>query len=202
MRRISAGLAARLLGLVLLAWLVPSTLGASAGTLAPLDRGPQAAGAQATRPPATQIVSHIAMIGFTVSDLTRSIDFFTTLLDFELVDRFEVNDREYDAPQGVFGANTVIAHLQLGDQVLELTQYLTPQGRPIPVPSYSNDLWFEHIAIVVSDIDPAVARLKAAGVQQISTEAITIPPSNVPAAGIRAFKFRDPDGHPLELIYF
>src|SRR5262249_27691495 len=101
-----------------------------------------------------------------------------------------------------FGANTVIAHLQLGDQVLELTQYLTPQGRPIPVPSYSNDLWFEHIAIVVSDIDLAVARLKAAGVQQISTEAITIPPSNVPAAGIRAFKFRDPDGHPLELIYF
>ena len=142
------------------------------------------------------------MVGFTVSDLARSVDFFRTVLDFELADRFEVNDREYDALQGVFGANARIAHLRLGEQVLELTQYLTPQGRPIPVPSYSNDLWFQHIAIVVSDLDPAVERLKQVGVQQISTEPITIPPSNVPAAGIRAFKFRDPDGHPLELIYF
>jgi len=70
-----------------------------------------------------------------------------------------VNDREFDVLQGVFGANAVVAQLQLGEQMLELTQYMTPQGRPIPVPSYSNDLWFEHIAIVVSDIDPAVARL-------------------------------------------
>jgi catechol 2,3-dioxygenase-like lactoylglutathione lyase family enzyme len=193
-----------LLALILLAWLAGgtwSTLSASAPTPAPGSPSralEQPVGAQAAQP----LVRQITMIGFTVSDLARSIDFFSTVLDFELADRFEVNDREYDALHGVFGANARIAHLRLGEQVLELTQYLTPQGRPIPVPSYSNDLWFEHIAIVVSDLDPAVARLKAAGVQQISSEPITIPPANVPAAGIRAFKFRDPDDHPLELIYF
>ncbi len=204
MRAVPSGLVARLVALVLLVWAAGGTasaLGASAPSLA-AGAASRASAATVAAQAAPPLVKQIAMIGFTVSDLTRSIDFFTTLLDFELVDHFEVNDREYDALEGVFGADARIAHLRLGDQVLELTQYLTPQGRPIPVPSQSHDLWFEHIAIVVSDLDPAVARLKEAGVQQISPEAITIPPSNVPAAGIRAFKFRDPDGHPLELIYF
>jgi catechol 2,3-dioxygenase-like lactoylglutathione lyase family enzyme len=194
------GLVARLFALLLLIGSSAPLLGpsANAAALRSSERPQPAVGVQTAQP----LVRQIAMIGFTVSNLNRTIEFFTSLLDFELVDRFEVNDREFDALEGVFGANAVIAHLRLGEQTLELTQYMTPQGRPIPVPSYSNDLWFEHIAIVVSDIDPAVARLKQAGVQQISAEAITIPPSNVPAAGIRAFKFRDPDAHPLELIYF
>jgi catechol 2,3-dioxygenase-like lactoylglutathione lyase family enzyme len=192
---------ARLLALIVLAALGSSLLlAAGVAPAAPPFAGasPRVAAAQS----AESTVSRIAMIGFTVSDLARSVRFFTELLDFALVDRFEVSDREYDALEGVFGANVRVAHVRLGEQVLELTQYLTPQGRPIPVPSGSNDLWFEHIAIVVSDLDPAVARLKDAGVAQISPEPITIPASNVPAAGIRAFKLRDPDGHPLELIYF
>ena len=69
-------------------------------------------------PEGQPFASHLPFLldRFTVADLTRSIDFFTSLLDFALVDRFEVNDREYDALQGVFGANTVIAHLQLASK--------------------------------------------------------------------------------------
>jgi catechol 2,3-dioxygenase-like lactoylglutathione lyase family enzyme len=194
----ATSLRARLLALTLLAALGSGLLLAASAAPAPLLASPRVAAAQSAAPP----VQRVEMIGFTVSDLARSVRFFTELLDFALVDRFEVNDREYDVLEGVFGANARVAHVRLGEQVVELTQYLTPQGRPIPVPSGSNDLWFEHVAIVVSDLDAAVARVKAAGVAQISPEAITIPPSNVPAAGIGAFKFRDPDGHPLELIYF
>jgi catechol 2,3-dioxygenase-like lactoylglutathione lyase family enzyme len=110
---------------------------------------------------------------------------------------------EYDKMEGVFNANMRIVHLQLGEQIVELTQYVSPPtGRPMPVPSYSNDAWFEHMAIVVSDMEAAYHILQENKVQQISADPITIPESNPGAAGIKAIKFHDPEGHPLELIYF
>jgi catechol 2,3-dioxygenase-like lactoylglutathione lyase family enzyme len=39
-------------------------------------------------------------------------------------------------------------------------------------------------------------------IQAISSQPQTIPESNRAAAGIKAYKFKDPDGHPLELLYF
>ena len=109
----------------------------------------------------------------------------------------------YDPLQGVFGARVRIVHMRLGEQIAELTQYVSPPGgRPVPVPSRSNDLWFEHMAIVVSNMEKAYEILQRHQLRQISPEPQTIPPSNVPAAGIKAFKFRDPDNHDLELIWF
>lgn len=143
------------------------------------------------------------MIGFTVSDMDRSVAFYSDVLEFQKVADFRVNGPSYDRLQGVFGTNMRIVHLRLGEQLIELTQYVAPPGgRPIPVPSRSNDLWFEHMAIVVGDMEKAYEALQRHQVQQISPEPQTIPPSNVPAAGIKAFKFRDPDNHDLELIWF
>jgi hypothetical protein len=62
---------------------------------------------------------------------------------------------EYEQLEGVFGARMRVVQIQLGNEVIELTDYLTPEGKPIPVDSRSNDRWFQHIAIVVSDIDQA-----------------------------------------------
>jgi catechol 2,3-dioxygenase-like lactoylglutathione lyase family enzyme len=89
--------------------------------------------------------------------------------------------------------------MQLGDQQVEFMQFAHP-GRPYPADSRSPDLWFQHFAMVVSDMDAAYARVRAAGVQPISTNGPeTLPERN---GGVRAFKFRDPDGHPLELLWF
>ena len=148
-------------------------------------------------------VQRVAMIGFTVSDMDRSVAFYSDVLSFEKVADFQTTGPLYDHLQGVFGSRVRIVHMRLGDQIVELTQYVAPpDGRPIPVPSRSNDLWFEHMAIVVSDMDQAYETLQRHQVRQISPEPQTIPPSNVPAAGIKAIKFRDPEGHDLELIYF
>jgi catechol 2,3-dioxygenase-like lactoylglutathione lyase family enzyme len=148
-------------------------------------------------------VQGVKMIGFTVADLDRETDFFTKVLQFEKVSDFRVVGSEYDRMQGVFNANMRIVHLKLGDQIVELTSYVSPPtGRPIPIPSYSNDLWFEHMAIVVRDMDTAYKLLQDANVRQISAQPITIPQSNPGAAGIKAIKFHDPENHPLELIYF
>jgi catechol 2,3-dioxygenase-like lactoylglutathione lyase family enzyme len=148
-------------------------------------------------------VQRLEMIGFTVADADREANFFVKVLHFQQVSDFHVSGSEYDKMEGVFNANLRIVHLKLGEQMVELTQYVSPPtGRPIPVPSYSNDAWFEHLAIVVADMTAAYKILQANNVQQISGEPITIPESNPGAAGIKAIKFRDPEGHDLELIYF
>ena len=148
-------------------------------------------------------VQRVKMIGFTVADVGRQADFFTKVLQFEKIADFRVVGGEYDKMQGVFNANMRIIHLKLGEQIVELTQYVSPAtGRPIPVPSYSNDAWFQHMAIVVDDLDAAYKVLQDNNVRQVSAHPITIPQSNPGAAGIKAIKFRDPEGHDLELIYF
>jgi catechol 2,3-dioxygenase-like lactoylglutathione lyase family enzyme len=135
--------------------------------------------------------------------MDRSASFYSDVLSFEKVADFQVTGPLYDRLQGVFGSRARIVHMRLGDQIVELTQYVSPpDGRPIPVPSRSNDLWFEHMAIVVSDMDQAYEALQRHQVRQISPEPQTIPASNAPAAGIRAIKFRDPDNHDLELLWF
>lgn len=148
-------------------------------------------------------VQSIASVGFTVSDMDRSIAFYRDVLSFTPVSDVEVDGPEYDRLWGIFGVRARVVGMRLGEQQLELTEFLAPPDvRPIPVPSYSHDLWFQHIAIVVRDMETAWAKLRKHHVRQISPRPQTIPLSNPAAAGIKAIKFRDPDGHNLELLWF
>ncbi len=148
------------------------------------------------------LVQAVDAIGMTVSDMDRALDFYTKVLTFEKVSDVEVAGDEYEHLYGVFGLRIRVVRLKLGDESIELTDYLAPEGRPIPADMRSNDRWFQHIAIVVSDMDKAYQRLRAFKVQHASTGPQRIPDWNKGAAGIRAFYFRDPDGHHLEVIYF
>ena len=143
----------------------------------------------------------VESVGMTVSDMDRALEFYTELT-FQKVSDIEVFGDEFEHLEGVFGARMRIARMQLGNEYVDLIQYLAPPGRPIPADSRSNDLWFQHIAIVVGDMDKAFERLRAVKVQFVSTGPQTLPPSIKAAAGIKAFYFRDPDGHNLEIIYF
>jgi catechol 2,3-dioxygenase-like lactoylglutathione lyase family enzyme len=143
----------------------------------------------------------VESIGMTVSDMDRAVAFYSELT-FQKVSDIEVCGEQYEHLEGVFGARMRIVRMHLGNEYLDLTQYLAPSGRPIPVDSRSNDLWFQHIAIVVHDMDTAFKKLRALKVQFVSTGPQTLPPSIKAAAGIKAFYFRDPDQHNLEVIYF
>ena len=148
-------------------------------------------------------VQSIAFVGFTVSDMDRSAAFYRDVLTFKPVSDVEVDGPEYDQLWGMFGVRARVVRMQLGEQQVELIQFISPPDlRPIPMPSHSHDLWFQHFAIVVRDMDAAWAQLRKHHVRQISPRPQTIPMSNQPAAGIEAIKFRDPDGHNLELLWF
>src|SRR5881394_1462832 len=143
----------------------------------------------------------VKSVGMTVSDMDRSVAFYSELT-FQKISDVEVLGEEFEHLEGVFGARMRIVRMQLGNEYLDLTQYLAPPGRPIPTDSRSNDLWFQHIAIVVRDMDQAFEKLRALKVQFVSTGPQTLPPSIKAAAGIKAFYFRDPDQHNLEVISF
>jgi catechol 2,3-dioxygenase-like lactoylglutathione lyase family enzyme len=191
-----------------LGWLILWLLLALSLFFPPMSRGqePLVRSANAARQPpavsATSLVEEVAAVGMTVSDMDASIEFYSKVLLFEKVSDVEVAGEDYERFQGLFGLRMRVVRMRLGEEILELTEYLTPKGRPVPVDSRSNDRWFQHIAIITSDMERAYARLRQYRVEHASTAPQTLPRWNKSAGGIKAFYFRDPDRHWLEILQF
>lgn len=125
----------------------------------------------------------IARISLVVRDLQVATTFYRDALGFETVAEMEA--------RGARGQR-----LRLGDQHLDLLSYEI-EGSPYPTPRAANDPWFQHFAIAVNDMDGAYARLCRHPHEPISLGGPQrLPPST---GSVTAYKFRDPDGHPLEL---
>jgi catechol 2,3-dioxygenase-like lactoylglutathione lyase family enzyme len=148
------------------------------------------------------LVDGVDSVGITVSDMDRAVDFYSRVLTFQKVSDTEVAGEDYEHLEDVFGLRIRVVRMRLGDEFIELTEYLAPKGRPIPVDSRSNDRWFQHIAIIVSDMDRAYSWLRQNKVEHASTGPQRLPDWNKNAAGISAFYFKDPDGHPIEVLQF
>ena len=154
-------------------------------------------------------ITAIESIGMTVGDMDRSIDFYTTVLAFTKtgdrqitgVASDDVLPLQADPIPSAANLQLRIVTLQLGAETIELTQCLEHPGRPIPPDSRSNDRWFQHLAIVVSDMDRAYQHVRQHSVVHIPHPQ-TLPDWNPVAGGIQAFYFQDPDGHNLELLHF
>jgi catechol 2,3-dioxygenase-like lactoylglutathione lyase family enzyme len=144
----------------------------------------------------------VESIGMTVADMERSLFFYTTVLHCEKISDQEFTGTEWDRLYGLSNVRLRVVRLRLGDEIIELTEFLTSKGRPIPSHSRSNDQWFQHMAIVVSDMERAYRHLCQCGVSQTSPNPQTLPDWNPIAGGIQSFYFKDPDGHNLELLHF
>jgi len=137
-----------------------------------------------------------------VGDLDRVQAFYAQVLEFTPVTESVTGAGAADAWLDLADTRLRRAKLRLGDESITLTQHTADPGRPIPPDSRSHDHWFQHIAIVVSDMDRAYERLRQARVRHVSTAPQTLPAWNREAGGIRAFYFRDPEDHVLEVIWF
>ena len=140
----------------------------------------------------------VLRISRVVSYLDRAESFYGAALGFRGVSRAPVDAAVLRA---LGAADTTASEvlMRLGNEEIALVQFAAP-GRPYTLNSRSNDLWFQHLAIVVRDMDAAYAHLSSNGAwQPISVGG----PQTLPASSgaVRAFKFRDPDGHPLELLW-
>src|SRR5262245_17643757 len=92
--------------------------------------------------PQAPMVEAVAAVGMTVADMERSVAFYSTVLAFDKVADVEVVGSPYEQLQGVFGLRMRVVRMRLGDESVELTEFLAPRGRPISADSRSHDRWF------------------------------------------------------------
>jgi catechol 2,3-dioxygenase-like lactoylglutathione lyase family enzyme len=145
-------------------------------------------------------VIRIGRISFTTADADRLAAFYRQAFGFEAMEGEHHGGTSFARLTGVKGAQARAIPLRLGEETIELLTFTEP-GAPYPGDIGCNDLRFQHIAIVVADMETAYLRLRACG----GWTAIAGPaPQRLPATSgaVTAFKFRDPEGHPLELLAF
>lgn len=145
-------------------------------------------------------VTRIGYTSFTSADSDRLAAFYRNAFGFRMLETAHLGGSAFSRLLGLDGAGARSVRLGLGEQKLELLTF-TKAGVPYPADCSSDDLRFQHVAIVVSDIEHAYAQL----LEQTSWTPITRgPPQVLPqgSGGVTAFKFKDPEGHPLELLAF
>ena len=133
---------------------------------------------------------------FTVSDLDRSIAFFTEALGFEMLNRAPRDPQLVAGITGIAGADIEVAYIQGPGHRLELIQYHGPADRG-RVECRPCDAGFAHLAYDVDDVDAAVAASAAHQVLPIGE--ITVIDKG-PNAGRKVVYLRDLDGVTIEFI--
>jgi catechol 2,3-dioxygenase-like lactoylglutathione lyase family enzyme len=144
-------------------------------------------------------IAGLARFGLTTADANRAAQFYQAAFGCRQIATDRLSGPDFERLMGVTGGADRIT-LGLGREIIELVQYDLP-GEPYPRESSSSDLVFQHFAIVVADMKRALQHLSAIeGWTAISTDG----PQRLPASSgrVTAFKFRDPEGHPLELLAF
>ncbi len=142
----------------------------------------------------------IDRIALVVSDLDRAVDDYVNTLGCS-VEHYDDIEPALTRALCVPRAQGHRVCLQLGRQRIELLEFANSAGRPYPPNSTSSDLWFQHLAIIVSDMADAHQRVNTnRRFQPISRRGPVRLPEN--SGGVTAFKFRDHDGHPFELLAF
>jgi catechol 2,3-dioxygenase-like lactoylglutathione lyase family enzyme len=141
----------------------------------------------------------IVGFGLTSPDAPRLTEFYVTAFAARRVSSERLTGALFEREMDVRGG--ALRHsLRLGRETIDIVQFDNP-GRPYPRPLAPDDTAFQHFALVVGDMALAFTQLqKAPGWTAISNGG----PQRLPqsSGGVTAFKFQDPDGHPLELLEF
>jgi catechol 2,3-dioxygenase-like lactoylglutathione lyase family enzyme len=136
-----------------------------------------------------------------VSDLDRSLDFYTRVLGLKVTGETEFDGEEFDRGVGLPGTKIRAAFLEVpnSSEILEMFQYVTPSSKPIAADALPNDIGVGHICFAVDDIDQTYENLLAQGVE-FRSPPVTISKDHPKAAGVRFCYFRDPDGILIEIL--
>ena len=142
-----------------------------------------------------------AIVGFgrTVADLAATEAFYRDGLGFARVAPPEPVPPAQAEAMGLAGRQATQLRMRLGAQSVTFLA-VDPPGAPYPADPAATDPFFQHLAIPVRDMDAAMAQLAQVGPTPISREGAQRLPAS--SGDVTAYKFRDPDGHPLELIFF
>ena len=147
-------------------------------------------------------VDHINIV---VTDLERSVRFYTELLGFRKTREAYLEGEWIDRIVGLRGvkAQAVFIVAPAGEPRIELLAYAAPAGTASADNSRANTIGLRHVALRVENMKAMVERLRAAGVTVFSD------PVRVPAGVVQhdagdktLVYFLDPDGVILELAEY
>ena len=132
---------------------------------------------------------------FTVTDMNRSVRFWTSALGFEAR---SVSPRSGDwqaTVTGVAGAELLVAHLYGYGTHIEFIQYTAAAGSAACIDP--NMACAAHVCFEVTDIDVTWQKLIAAGASPQGEIALV---DTGPVRGLKAGYLRDPGGIIIELV--
>jgi catechol 2,3-dioxygenase-like lactoylglutathione lyase family enzyme len=145
-------------------------------------------------------VIRLERVVITVADLDGAIAFFHDGLGLTVGPVRSVKDAGWNGFLGLDAETHMLAaDIQFDGEALTLAAF-NPTGAPYPKPRASNDPWFEHVALVAGDIEAVWSRLEESNPESVTVGGPVVLPPNT--GHVTAFKFRDAEGHPLELISF
>jgi len=136
-------------------------------------------------------------VGITVTDLERSIDFWTRLLGRPHRDRRILDGPRLGELLGYPAARIDSCWFDIpGGVALELLDYLEPHEDAYdPGNAHPGNV---HVCLRVDDMSAAHARALSAGAVPVSPEPIEV--KQGPRAGTKVAYVRDPDGVTIELL--
>ncbi len=154
----------------------------------------------------TQADSNIARetvdLGTVVSDVEKSVKWYTDVIGFQKVAEFDVPG-DFAKQAGL--TNALPAHiyvLALGDgpgaTKLKLMQFKTAPGARIDQTYFHSTYGFRYLTVFVKDMPTAITRAAKAGAKPIAEGPVAIPDSI--AKGEYLAVLRDPDGNFVELV--
>ncbi len=129
-------------------------------------------------------------VGITVRDLDRTVEFYRTVFDLDIVAEFDVSGEAFETAVDIDTASAQFVHLDAGSVRLELVEY-EPAGDPSELPRLNNQ-GAAHLGLEVDDLDSFHADLPST--------AETLSPPQTTETGTKILFVRDPEGNLIEVL--
>lgn len=140
-------------------------------------------------------VLRLSHIGICVSDISKSVDFYSKVFGFEQISAVDVKGEEAEKIMQIPGVNLHAAYLERDGTRIELLYYRSPGFSKKDHPRPLNEIGLTHLSFRVSDLDLVVKDVSKYGGRYIEDTRVDIDNYNVKSAFVL-----DPDGLKIELL--
>jgi glyoxylase I family protein len=151
------------------------------------------------------VIKAVDHINIVVTDLQRSVMFYTEILGFDILRKAHLEGEWIEKIVGLSGVEADVVYIVApgGEPRIELLQYKSPKGEIVPASSLPNTPGLRHIALRVEGIHSLYKTLLKNEIK-VFGEPVQVPGNVIEhdAGHKTLLYFLDPDGVVLELAEY